>query len=252
MNKKIFVPFLRIAVVIGCAKKKTETGESADIPLVAPPVDSVTPQAFKSTTAAMSLKLEQNVSAFSLSGSNFSSRFFQSGPTEIRSLLANIDSSIKSINLRSAEAKIDCLKSTPVAATLTVTSDTLSYYFQCSDDMGGGNFSLFGKKDTSWYFYGRNGQSVSAFKVTPNTSDTSKYSVDAYFTVGRINGVPSDGSACTLSWDNCSYGLTHLLADTATNLFEMTTAGVGVGYCGAHMVSDGTQIYIKGSEDGPG
>ena len=73
-----------------------------------------------------------------------------------------------------------------------------------------------------------------------------QFIVEAWLTVG-LNNATSCGSMN--GFDDCSYGVMHLIANTATGTFEMAVAGIGFGYCGAQLASDGTNIYGQGSLD---
>jgi hypothetical protein len=74
---------------------------------------------------------------------------------------------------------------------------------------------------------------------------TQAYAVHAWIGVGENNGA----GGCGTSWDDCSYGTIELRANPVTASFEMTVAGVGFGYCGAQLVSDGTNVFFTGSTD---
>ena len=112
------------------------------------------------------------------------------------------------------------------------------------------------------YVYSANGAEWGAFKLTPLTgasaaSTTQKYSVEAWIGLGYSNAAGNCGavtasgsqSAYPGDWDTCSYGSMHLTANPATNVTEMTVAGLGFGYCGIQMISDGNNIFVAGSVD---
>ncbi len=75
------------------------------------------------------------------------------------------------------------------------------------------------------------------------------YIVEAWIAIGANNA--SSGMTCghISAWDDCSYGVIHLFANSQTSMFEMAVAGVGFGYCGAQFDSDGTTVYGIGSPD---
>jgi hypothetical protein len=73
------------------------------------------------------------------------------------------------------------------------------------------------------------------------------YTVEAWLSVGTLNQATSCGG--NAYWDGCSYGVIHLRANPVAHSFEMTVAGVGFGYCGAQLASDGADIYAAGSSD---
>src|SRR5262249_39790111 len=53
----------------------------------------------------------------------------------------------------------------------------------------------------------------------------------------------------TGTFDDCSYAITELHANPATKAFEMSVAGIGVGFCGVQFASDGTLLHGVGSTD---
>jgi hypothetical protein len=61
---------------------------------------------------------------------------------------------------------------------------------------------------------------------------------------GYMNGVD-----CSSSWDTCSYDVVELLADESTHAFELAAAGINIGYCGAQLRSDGSDVYAMASAE---
>ena len=49
-----------------------------------------------------------------------------------------------------------------------------------------------------------------------------------------------------------SHGVVQIYALPSQGIFELTTAGVGIGFCGAHLRSQDSTLYVIGSADGPG
>jgi hypothetical protein len=248
-----FIILATFILSAGCNKEEKKGGKPANIPYVKPPVLEITPPYLQSAAPALNaLSKGQNLNTSdTLDVSEFKSRFFSPSPTEILMLLANIDSDIKDINRLTKEESFSCLSKDPVEHNFEIAGSQHRYYFQCARKMDqGDSFNLFGKQDNTWYFYKRSGQSVSAFKVTPNASDETKYDVDAYISVGLLNGVPNKKGTCGDAWDDCSYGLTHIIADSTSGTLQLTTGGIGIGYCGVQMISKGEQIFLTGSADG--
>jgi hypothetical protein len=66
--------------------------------------------------------------------------------------------------------------------------------------------------------------------------------VDIYFSVGAAYIVNQTGSR----------GLMHLVANPKAGRIQATAAGLGLGFCGVELASDGSNLYIKGSQDGVG
>jgi hypothetical protein len=72
------------------------------------------------------------------------------------------------------------------------------------------------------------------------------YVVQAWAGVGYLNAT---GCGAMNGYDDCSYGVIELRADPSTRAFELSVAGIGFGYCGAQIKSDGTAVYGIGSPD---
>jgi hypothetical protein len=72
------------------------------------------------------------------------------------------------------------------------------------------------------------------------------YLVRAWSGVGYLNAT---GCGNMTGFDDCSYGVIQLEANSSSVTFEMSVAGIGFGYCGAQLKSDGTNVYGIGSPD---
>ena len=232
-------------ILTSCGGSSSDGGAGADIPLIKPLVLEVTPSGFFDTTLA-SLKKLNLFTPFALDSDEIKSRFFSAGPTEINELLNSIDSRLEEINTRSAESTHDCLSNASVPEDLSIFGQTVTGEFQCYDTFGTEGGMIFGKSDDAWYIYQNGGQQRSFAKVVAGTDGN--YTVDAWLSVGQGNA--DDAGTCSSDWFGCSYGVIQLQADTSTGSYEMTTAGTGFGYCGAHIKSDGTNVYISGSAGG--
>jgi hypothetical protein len=105
-------------------------------------------------------------------------------------------------------------------------------------------FIQFGVQNGVTYIYAANGAEWEAAILTPISGSTGQYSVQAWIGLGYAN-VPG----CSSTWDGCSYAAMELLANQGTHTFELAVAGIGIGYCGAQLKSDGTNIWAQGSSD---
>jgi hypothetical protein len=238
-NKSLLVT-LACGTLVACGKDR---GAGAGIPLVEPPVAEATPSGL---TAA---SLLSSYSLFALDLTEVKSRFFSTSPTEVSNLLAGIDSRLTEINTRSAETARACLSATPVEDTLTIFGESVTAKFQCYDVFGDNTGGMmFGKDGSTWYLYQNSGAMRSLVKVTPVEGSTDDYLVDAWMSVGQNNASSSSCNGGT--WYGCSYGVIRLRAESAAKTFEMTVAGSGFGYTGAHLKSDGTKLYVKGAASG--
>jgi len=221
-----------VTILISCSDSNSG---GAGMPLIEPPVTAATPNGLKARSDG----------ARTLPIADVKSRFFAAGPTYITNLLQSIDTRISEINTRSSETARTCLSATPVAYNLTINGETLTGYFQCYDLFEAGvSGMLFGQKDGVWYLYQNVGQGRSYAVVSPVEGQTGKYQIKAWMSVGQLNAT---GTGCSSNWYGCSYGSIRLEANSYTNTFEMSVAGTGFGFCGAHLKSDGTNLYVVGS-----
>jgi len=177
-------------------------------------------------------------------------RFFTAGPTNLYQLLTTLDDRIAEINTRSANSDAACLTQAPVAYGIDPFGRTFTFHAQCFVSRGSAaDFLLWGQQGGSVFLYIAEGVMHIAARLTPQTGGdggTPIYAVDAWFGVGYNNAGECGDK---VGFDSCSYGAIELHADAARHNFELIVAGVGFGYCGAQLQSDGTEIYALGSLD---
>jgi len=196
--------------------------------------------------------------AFSVS--DLQSRFFMGGPTDVFGILDGVDTIIEQINDASSTSTSACLTQPPVAYTLTQFAAGTTFYAQCYLDSPTPGFTQFGTNNGSIYVYttqGSAGPAQVAAVVTQIAGTASAdggaplYSVQAWVGIGYSNAGLS--AACPaggiVAFDDCSYGVIEITANEQTSSFELATAGLGFGVCGAQLKSDGTNIYAVGSDD---
>jgi hypothetical protein len=246
---------------LACGKKKDDDNDDDDqatapttgsvqignaalnLPLLSPPVKAATPAGLLSGSSL----------SLTLSSTDFQSRFFTEGPTAIFSILADIDSRIAGMNSRGSANKPACLSQAPVSYSIEAFGETIPFYVQCYEQLGATTdpadpkLVQFAVVDGVTYLYQAVGQSHAAAIVTPIAGTTAQYKVQVWMGVGYLNA-----SSCgeTGQFDGCSYGVIHIEANSSDQTFEMAVAGIGFGYCGAQLKSDGTNIYAKASADG--
>lgn len=229
----------------GCG---TQTGNGG-LPLLTPPVRAAAPAAFGGGSTATQRLAALPTGGFyvmdgALSAADFATRFFKSGPTDIYTILGAIDSRLTDINSQSAKA---CSTQAPVSYSITPFGQTVAMVAQCYQTVGDKGFLQWGVQSGVTYLYVQIGAGNLAAVVTPGASGA--YSVQAWATVGNAGTYNSNGTT-PANWDSIgSYGVMQLTADSAKTSLEMVAAGVGLGYCGAHFLSDGTNIYGEGSVD---
>ncbi len=230
------VVIVSLIATSGCGKSSAGAGT---FPLVTPPVKAAAPAGLKTRNRV-------------LDPADIRSRFFSAGPTNIFTILTNIDTRIGEINTRTTSTTTGCTAQAPVAYTISPWGQSVTMYASCYEIIGtptaaSPGLIQWGTKDGAFYLYSAQGAARVAAIATP-IAGTSHYTVKAWMGVGYTN---AGTSTCTGSaWDGCSYGVLQIDANSNTNTFEMAVAGIGFGYCGAQLKSDGTNIWILGSADG--
>jgi hypothetical protein len=271
-----------IIVVHGCGKSSS-SGGGANIPYITPIVKSAAPSGFGGSNATSDFlkytgtsKGQGPIHTRTLSSSDINSRFFQPSPTDIYTILANIDGLIQSVNNGTGS----CYTQTPVSFTVTPFGETVTMYAQCSYSqpaqyVGDPGFGQFGINNNLIYFYSATGLERIAAIITPLdasgnpiavTTETitvpgaspnpgaspqigisplpSSYQAEVWIGLGYAQPQSPTGA-----WDSGSYGGMHLIANSVKKTFELTVAGSGFGYCGAQLRSDGTNVFITASAD---
>jgi hypothetical protein len=245
------ITVMAISLLSSCGK--STIGAGAGIPAVTPIVKAAAPTGLKGSLSASILKFlssDAYAVASNLSVSDFQSRFFTTGPTAIlNTILPNIDTIISAINSQTARNDSPCLTQAPVSYTIHPFGQSVTMYAQCYTQntgqySGDPGFVQFGTKDGVNYIYSAEGAEWQALIVTPISGSNGKYSVTGYIGLGYSNT-----AGCSSTWDGCSYGGMEISANSATQTFELAVAGMGFGYCGAQLSSDGTHIYATGSVD---
>ena len=255
---------------VGCSGGASNSA-ATQLPLLTPPVRAATPPALGGTgvnktlsdVAILRSRTEQQPATtvqrklFALDSADLKSRFFAAGPTSIFRILEDVDGRIEEIN-RGSRHDAPCLTQEPVPYQLTPFGQRLTFYAQCFRSFAGvttdGSFFQFGLKDGVAYLYAATGAEHVAARITPvgdTASDggvfsSGKYSVDAWIGVGYNNATSCSPMA---GFDRCSYGVIELHTDESRLGLELTVAGVGFGYCGAQLKSDGSHVFAIGSSD---
>ena len=180
-----------------------------------------------------------------LSASEFRDRFFNpaGGPTDVFRILGSVDERLAEVN--SAGADAPCLAGDPVTYALSPFGEDVTFAAQCYRTFGASSppaFMQFGQTADGTFLYVTGGATRVAARVTGTADEPI---VDAWYGVGYTN------ASCGMdgTFDGCSYAVTRIHAEPAHHAFEMSVAGIGVGFCGIQVRSDGTSIYGIGSTD---
>ena len=244
----------------GCSKSSSSSA-SKTLPAITPPMKKAMPTAFKGSSRGIAQLEMINLNRFdfgrefgartALPVANFTSRFFSAGPTNVLTILPAVDTTIASINtqISGASTAQACVTQTPVAYSFVAPDGkTVNMIGQCYETTNTNQFIEWGI-DSSNVFYLMEGgtranlvMSLAAI-ATPVSGSTTDYTVQVWFSVGNNN------ATAVASWDAGSYTVAEMVGNSATGKFEMTAAGIGIGFSGAQFISDGTQIYGIGSED---
>jgi hypothetical protein len=252
------------------------SGATATYPLLGPAVKAATPHGLKGTVQKALDRRGHTLPASpnSLDASDFIQRFFQAGPTNLFNILQTVDGLIGSVNQADTAA---CTAAAATPYTLATAGGNVQMFAQCYNQQSqhsSGDPGLFqwGVSDGNFYVYHAAGAAWVAAIASPlagaadanlamnanvasnaNLSmDANAYLIQAWFGVGYTNdqlpAVPASGNVPN-AWFNGSYATVALVANPQTKTFEMTAAGVGIGYCGAQFASDGNSIFGIGSTD---
>jgi len=220
----------------------SDTG-TVDLPLISPPVRSATPPALRPAARRMRHAFAPAV----LQASELYERFFSgSGPTDLMTLLGEVDQRISEVNGSTSP----CMTQAPVSYTITPFGQDIAMVAQCYRELGSSasgdpGFLQFGQQDGTTSLYVAIGAARLAAIISP-IAGTTDHQVHLWYGVGYLNAT---GCGSTGTFDDCSYGVTELTADASSDSFEMAVAGIGMGFCGVQFASDGTVLYGVGSGD---
>lgn len=137
-------------------------------------------------------------------------------------------------------------------------SEVHSNYFPCCYQVNGGGdechcLNAKCSRDDDIYEEGGNCRTIPTTWPT-KTFDSSKMVLNmnnGYDGLPDVNVYFSVGSGYN-STQSGSRGLMHLEANPTLGRFQANVAGIGLGFCGVELASDGTKLSIRGSQDGVG
>jgi len=167
-------------------------------------------------------------------------------PTNLFRMLSDVDSRIQSINDRWSQFSA-CMASTPVAYSLGTSSwaSSPTFYAQCSELWSSpvGGFDQWAQVGSTTYLYVRGGDGIVAAEMVGNGTFGNIQTVTIWYSVG----------VAELDRSNVSHCVAMVYAEPNTPIFELSTGGSNIGYCGVQLKSDGTLLNVTGSaEFGPG
>jgi hypothetical protein len=224
------------------------------VPLLTPPIKSSCPSALKSD-----LSLRRRRRLAELNTDTIKERFFNpdGGPTNLFDILASVDDRLQELNSRMSSFE-ECMQDVPVSYSFNVSGESLTFYAQCSDVLNEGTGSSTGAAESSsfmqwafynntWYLYERVGQAIVASQLRVDTSAPNPTAPD-----------DDDGSGVQnihvwysvgITSRTGSHAVAHVYSNPAAEVFEMTAAGVGIGYCGVQFRSSEGLFKATGSAD---
>ena len=229
------------------------------VPLVLPHVRAATPEVLDGPAGSVS-------KAIGLSTDDIRNRFFIPGPSSLYRILTELDARITEINMRSGDTVPVCRMQAPVSYEVHPSGRSVPFYAQCyvriPSTSAEPSFLQFGEKDGVFYLYIADGVEHVAARLTrvmagdsdASTSASSSdggadaFKVDAWIGLGYSNG-SATGCGAMHGFDGCSYGVIELHTDESRRAFELSVAGIGFGFCGAQLKSDGLSLYAIGSID---
>jgi hypothetical protein len=239
---------LRILMMVAVGVVAAGCGTSIplpELPLIAPPVQAAIPAGLSPGAAPA----PGAMAAAMLRPADLQGRFFSgSGPTDLMTLLDSIDHRLAEINRM--DPRPACLDQPPVEYAITPFGNTVTMWAQCyrtfetsaAADIG---FLQFAEHDGKLSLYVDAGAARFAAIVTPVEGST-EYMVDAWYGVGYST---KGGCGSTGTFEACSQSVTELYANPVTKTFEMSVAGLGVGFCGVQFGSNGAALYGIGSTE---
>src|ERR1051326_6795793 len=145
MTKELSLAAVLLAFSMGCSRSEKKTG---GYPMLTPPVVAAAPVGFVAGSSfASSLRM------LSLDPSDFKSRFFSSGPTDLIAILESVDSRIAGINSRIDN--FPCADSaSPTSYTITPMGQSVTMYAQCAENWSAGSgFDQFAQVGSTFYLY---------------------------------------------------------------------------------------------------
>jgi len=218
---------------------KSDPPSRFNVPPLKPPVQKAAPEGFKITNRRV---LQTD---FSFHG-QVKDRFFKSvGPSSIYPLLDRVDGRTRELNQRSTaiEGK-ECLFEDAIEVDVPGwPGETLTMWAQCYEQLSETLFMMFGIRNNTVYLYEKDEMvTILAYADLSETNVTTFSKVDIYFAVGGAYESNQTGSR----------GLMHLEALPEENQIQASMAGIGMGFCGVELFSDGDKIKISGSQDGVG
>ena len=193
-------------------------------------------------------------------------RLYMPGPTEILRILSEIDG--RTAGLDADTGRHPCLTSTPVPLTYALPGGrSFTVQLQCLQAFGDGSGWIAFGFDTALAVPagqgGADGSGAGGASPPVGVGDVAAAAGAFYLVEGQPSGM---GGAYRLDrasnsvegWITVadriaisnSQVIMHLATDHPNGLLELTFAGSGVGFCGAHLKTNATNLFIEGKTNG--
>jgi hypothetical protein len=239
---------ITVWVVIAVIHSDSSTSPTGNLPLITPPIQAAAPSGLGDSNHTNTALKRRHLLSFT--STDVRDRFFRAagGPTNMWDLLAEVDSRIAEMNMRVKQ--FPCLGGgTLVPYNLTLwhgRNETL--HAQCSDRYNDPNgtaipdaFGLFSLHNHTFELFMGFGETMLAARVTLQSNNLTSENVtrvELWYSVGLSNV-------------NGSHAVVQIVAQPQERVFEMTAAGVGIGFCGVHLYASNNTLLVHGSGDTP-
>jgi len=244
-----FLVIAGVAIGVGVGlyvKHKSDSNSSSGfvLPYITPPVKAAMPPSLKYGITTMGDNNFETLTS-SLTSDIVYSRFFDptGGPTDLFGILQQVDGRLQGVNERIGQFA-SCMSSTPIAYDIGTTfAPAPTFYVQCGENWGAGppGFDQWGQVGDTTYLLVRSPAGVLAAQVVgSNISAVGGLNDTKSVTVWYSVGVQNNGG---------SHAVCMVYAEPATPVFEMTCAGVNIGFCGVSIKSDDVAFNVTGSQD---
>jgi hypothetical protein len=244
-----------LLVVLYPAAASSSTSDNDTIPLITPPVEAAAPEGLTQPSGGSSRRL---LSLYT--GSDIRDRFFSptGGPTNLFDILSDVDGRLQGLNQR-IDVFATCFRKPEYLVPyhiMDANQTNITLYAQCAEEMTDAEgvvngFALFARYDNTVDLYVYIGDATVAARVLLDATLTNQslptgnlttdiLSVRVWYGVGVRNR-------------NGSHALALVYAEPSARVFEMSTGGRGIGFCGLHLQANTSDtqgmVWTQGSPE---